>query len=267
MTPAAREWSVDDATKAFAATLGLAYALGLVCINGYLLHLGASDFSLFRPRFVLTGSWCLMTFAFIATFQIFGIATFVWNINPQLSRVIAGLLLGSTRERNKGDRLWALIACVLAFTVPTLGLSIAVGWSSVLWLNFAVLALAGTMALTYWALSRRLSSVQRVLLLILYTAVVLAGLFIYITVFVTRVLPILPEQVGGTKPYPVEVVMLRDDARLLSHLGLDIDTSTGVTRDCEMMFSGDTFIVLRNGDTDETFVIDRDAVIATHPVD
>jgi hypothetical protein len=55
-SPAARRWSVDEAAKAFAAIAALAYVLGTVCINGYLLNLGASDFSLFRARFVLTGS-------------------------------------------------------------------------------------------------------------------------------------------------------------------------------------------------------------------
>jgi hypothetical protein len=52
--------AVENITKAVVAVVAVAYALGMVVSNQYLISLGASDFSSVRPKYILTGGWVLI---------------------------------------------------------------------------------------------------------------------------------------------------------------------------------------------------------------
>jgi hypothetical protein len=52
--------AIEKITKAIVAVVALAYGLGMVVSNQYLISLGASDFSSVRPKYILTGGWVLV---------------------------------------------------------------------------------------------------------------------------------------------------------------------------------------------------------------
>ncbi len=51
-----KPFDIDTATKLIACFTILFYIVGFITTNLYLQQLGFSDFSLFKPRFILTGS-------------------------------------------------------------------------------------------------------------------------------------------------------------------------------------------------------------------
>jgi hypothetical protein len=58
-------------TKYGAVSGGLAYATGMLAVNIYLHQLGITDFSLAKPKLILTGVVVLLTFLLLALFPIF----------------------------------------------------------------------------------------------------------------------------------------------------------------------------------------------------
>lgn len=62
MPAVTRPPNIEQLAKLAAGIVLLLYVTGLLAVNGYLFQLGASDFTLIRPRFVYTGSliWGLL---------------------------------------------------------------------------------------------------------------------------------------------------------------------------------------------------------------
>jgi hypothetical protein len=68
---------LEALSKYVAVSGAFAYAIGTLTVNIYLHELGITDFSLAKPKLILTGLVALLTFLLLSLFPVF----IVWRIS------------------------------------------------------------------------------------------------------------------------------------------------------------------------------------------
>jgi hypothetical protein len=254
----------------FAAGVILAlYVLGLLAINGYLFSLGASDFSLLRPRFVYTGA-------------LIGLSAIVFILIP---RSLIKEIRGSPDVSKRIRILWVLIGLLIPIFLPYLLLftDSSISIRNLLLSDLALLV-AGLVygrqvsRLSMWRIIRQNEYMQPIMHGRLANSMVLLLLFtaMYVTVFMLIFFPKIPVQFGGGKPTQVALLIRHDEVDGIRALGLPIEKrsaegaprkqgatpGTGsVTTPLDLMYEGSEAYVIRL--SDGTLVrINKNAIIA-----
>jgi hypothetical protein len=179
----------------------VAYAIGLLAINQYLLQFGVSDFGVLRPRYIGTGLLVIgvVTLAVLAALVAVAAARSLWK-GPLLGRLF-GILMGS------GLALFYIylfqelfdITYEDAFLVTLPCIFGALG----------IYSLVRAARLSE-ALYGRLFAEQRVFamatIMSLASILTLASGYIALLAVSRLILPTVPEQFGGTRPHLVQLV-------------------------------------------------------------
>jgi len=255
-------------TKYGAVSGGLAYATGMLAINIYLHELGITDFSLARPKLILTGVLVLLTFLLLALFPIF------------VARCISGSRAVGRRTSRPSKQimilllfpLFALIAAsaYLCFNKPGLG-QIAV-WKVWGLINaahqtafnsclatllvaaavYVPICLAGVSAFTAARVFSRAKSrppASQIVPERVYFPVALALAVIsvigYIYIFSLTFYPAISPAFGGGKPY-LEIFVVAEDERCgWQQLGIPfVDEHSNATAPLHVLHESDALVAV-----------------------
>jgi hypothetical protein len=289
--PVKRQLSIEELAKLATAMLVLCYGVGLLVVNAYLLNYGASDFNLFRARFILSG---LLVLSIVSISTIFPIVFFYF---------IRSFIQGPKRF----SRQSAAIDVLMAWDLLIVSL---MALSAPFWLfkllhqdNFSSMkgywlcGVAGGLALyAYYigATNRKNNSSQKArdrqkaakrpqrrsalkkpsslskfrpptwTLYSLIGAFFLPYVFLVITYLTQNILPGVPSQLGGTEAQAVQLSIKSDSVPSLRTLGIPfINKSSGITREMDLLFTGENFYVVESNT--DTFVLSADDVNGIKP--
>lgn len=253
---------IETATKVAAIASVVAYGVGMLAINVYLLQFGVSDFSLFRARFILAGG--VTTLVSVAVLAVGGTAGFFVAGAVLPERLLSAVGIGDMTKPS--ERLMVGFAAVVFFGVAWfVGEQGGMGTLPVRWVGFIATLVFG------FILARARDRRRGVLDSDKLTPGVL--------VLVALVLPVLPgetegyllenvpEQLGGVSSTKTVLLISDDGIDGLTALGVPFDAGSGHTDALDVVFSGEDFVIVRVPDQNATVVIDRDLVLATKVVD
>jgi hypothetical protein len=276
--PAQQSVSIESATKAAAGAAAIAYAVGLIVVNYYLLPFGASDFNLFRARFVFTG---LLFLAIVAISTGAPWAALNLMTLARRGRDAAKKVVGAKRR----VAVWLIrvdmILCGLLLLVIPLALFVFVLKQPLLSgvaIYFSAGVAGGIVGLMLWFVRTphrrpqgaglfdlgsplRMKGVMVALLMVF----LIPYLAFTLVLFARQVYPRVPEQLGGARSKPVILLLNPDDQTGLQTLGLEPDSARAPTAHVDLLFRGDDFYLVRVGRA--TFVLGSDVVKAVRPVD
>lgn len=253
------------------------YVLGLLVVNMYLFKIGVSDFSVLRPRFVLTG--------FLATIPLL----FVANIALAVVIAVEGFSgrprpVDSAESRFKSVLVWFAVFMLFAITTLTIwgwvirssiefrsDLNAEFDGSDVVSLFYilllipTIIALISTDALLNSA-SRRINRTQLqtwgfpIGLIFMFSLLI----FYYIDFFSSTFYPIVPEQFGGGGPKEVAIILAPDSNALGATLGFREAAQGLMSRHVDLLWETEQVYVVRDRTIRDAPVvlIDRDAVSA-----
>jgi hypothetical protein len=255
-----------EAIAKVAAGIVLAfYVIGLIAINGYLFGLGASDFSLLRPRFVYTGA-------------LIGFSALLFIIVPY------SMALMFLRNSYLPGRIFAVVlivasgalSFVIYFVNPGLSMGDMLRSSSIL-LAVGLLCAFQVATLSMWRIVKEPARLDPLALntLAIGITLLIASIVAYVVAFMLLYFPKIPAQFGGGKPTQVALLIKRDEIDGVRALGLPIETrrplggeasgkqpapeSGYVTSPLDLMYEGSEAYVLRLADG--TLIrLDKDAV-------
>lgn len=235
------QFDLGALTKFGAASAALAYATGTFAINTYLHQLGITDFSLAKPKLILTGILVLLTFLLLALLPVF----VMWR------RTGSSGLEGRTLPPSKKIAFWLLFpllvliaaSAALCFGKPGLGQITVWGvWELTdqhTWLTetLASLTIAAEVYLPVWVAvvsafaalrlfdrAKPEAGTSRVPPEKVYfpfvTALALVSIIGYIYVFSLTFYPAIPSAFGGGKPYFESFVITEERRCQLQQLGI-----------------------------------------------
>jgi hypothetical protein len=257
-----------EAIAKVAAGIVLAfYVIGLIAINGYLFGLGASDFSLLRPRFVYTGA-------------LIGFSAVLFIVAPY------SMALVFLRNSYLPARIFAVVLIVasgcISFVIFLVNPGLSMGdmlRSSAILLAVGLLCAFQVATLSMWRIVKERPRLDPLALNTLAVGITLliVGIVAYVIAFMVLYFPKIPAQFGGGKPAQVALLIKRDEIDGVRALGLPIETrrplggetsgkqpspETGyVTSPLDLMYEGSEAYVLRLADG--TLIrLDKDAVVA-----
>jgi hypothetical protein len=251
------------------ALLGiLSYVVGLLGVNMYLYQLGVSDFSLWKPRFILTGFLALLlsVLGFVCPFlgawyMFFGNEARVKTRQVLTNNRIKIFLLRAFCSINFWSReFWKrwwiglifFLAPLIVFsffawtggsnTPWTIGLSMYASSLSVGILGAAIVyggrienrKVTPKLEPLYRAGRTGLSCVFATLFFILFLAL-----------FAQYVFPVLPEQFGGGKPKQIRILFEKDSLLGAEQIGIPIMPNKQVSEPVNLLFEGTDSYILR----------------------
>jgi hypothetical protein len=258
----------DRATK-YLALLGLiAYVLGILITNTYLLQFSVSEFTFLKPRFIYTGFFAL---AMLCLPSALCVGCFLISYHSKKRRSIVfpslyGLLLGY---------IWYLIVFFTPFSIfsiPTRGFiffdlisHISFIWVAGLLGYFTIYAaIIPRNELTKYVESYekfRRSRIPRFLLRFSREDVTqgFARSYLYIAMFISiglalislqnfsfNLYPLIPEQFGGGQSSKTRFLFLKDEeVRSARCIGLSIPPDSLLSDSVELIFEGDDTYVIR----------------------
>jgi hypothetical protein len=228
-----------------AAAAALAYATGTLTINIYLHQLGITDFSLAKPKLVLTGILVLLTFLLLAPLPVF-VAWLIgtrgqdgrvlppsreivfWMLLPVLGLIAASasLFLGDIPGlgQTAAWRVWEFIKPQSCAAKALAGLLIAAE-------VYVPVCLAGVSA---FAATRLFDQVrvagtykihpEKLVYFLFVTALAVASIVGYIYAFSITFYPAISSEFGGGKPYFERFLIAEDGRCQLQQLGIPFNT-------------------------------------------
>ena len=264
--------------------IAVAYAVGLVVVNAYLAQYGIAEWGLLRSRFVLTG--ILAVVPIVVAFSLVRAASQV---------VIRWMPL--QQDANWGEFLGrSIVVLAIVVLVPgvlyvTLLGNMGVTTSLIqtaFWMALAPGVLAWSMYLgrsihiseppTHSSTTSsvgthpKYSKSSKIVMMIgeAFTNTTILSLFAviwclgYANVFVNRSYANIPEQFGGGKPRPIEMLFDTSHRQKFAHLELPVQFGTSLTETVELIWQGDQGYLIRYEVEGELKVvlIDRDLVDA-----
>jgi hypothetical protein len=231
----------------FIAGLAIAlYILGLLSVNGYLLGLGVSDFSLVRARFIYTGSLEILTLAFgyflpIVTYK--KVRHLYRTIPPSLR---------SWRLHLFGP---VFIACSIVIPVLFISLALSVGTDSLkgseVFYGFCIVN-AGLITGIFAAIqlnrigeTRHRQAFERNTAMALAIVSLCAIGVLYAWVFMYLAYPRIPVQFGGGRPQDTRLLLTEEALDGAKELGLPIAGTSRLTDQVKLMYEGSDSYVIR----------------------
>lgn len=253
------------------AIFGIAlYVLGLLVVNTYLFKIGASDFSLIRTRFILTGALAAICIAIVA----------IWVMAYKVAIESVAMSLSSRKQHATWvQRIGVPASQVLTLVVLTgfvitrlaasgseihSSLFDAVGNDSDL-LLITLFLVPGILIISVFIDRRPGDDLPSQVHLALVPFGVMGALllaFWAIDFFAGTIFPVVPEQFGGGRPKQVQLIM-KPDAALLPYLR---PTASAVSQPItvNLIWEGESsFLVGGMAQSDGPFVqIARDQIAA-----
>jgi hypothetical protein len=248
-----------------ALALGL-YVLGLLIVNAYLFRLGASDFTLVRPRFVYTGALIVLLTLIALSGPAIG-ASFVWqrrqrglptfsSINMQM--IIAGLLLSPAI-------LWLCFWLLLATDSPVITRSAI--WRQATFLSLSTF-IAGLLSvgisiaivlLVLPVMSSHRSFAYRYATRLYIGIVIFLVASVYVGYFIDAIYPKVPVQFGGGRAVLAQLMFKKDELNSVKAVGLPFPPNGNLSSPVRLAYQGEqSYIVeLPNG---RIFQIDKSLV-------
>lgn len=258
-----------------AASAALAYATGTLTINIYLHQLGITDFSLAKPKLIVTGVLVLLTFLLLAPLPVY----IAWRIAgprsleertlPASKRIVFWLLLPLflliaacaslffKKEPGLGQtavwKMWELIAPPNCFTKFLASLVIAIE-------IYFPICVAGVCAFVASRLFDRASRTgrsqmhpERVVYFVFLTAFAVASIIGYIYVFSITFYPAVSPEFGGGKPYFEKFVIAEEGRYQLQQFGIPFhDDQPNVTKFLPVVHESDVLVAVWLKPDDET---------------
>lgn len=264
---------IGELTKIGAVSAALAYAMGMLTINTYLHKLGIADFSLARPKLILTGVLVFFSFSLLALLPVF----VAWRLaggqpGRTHSRKILFLLLVP---------LLALFGASLYLCFGTIGLGQITVWGIwelinqiTVWLGwnlerqrnfftevlaslvvtaevyFPICVAAGSAFVAVWLLRRQNTqdnswlNPERLYLFLSIALAVISALG-YMIVFSLTFYAAIPQAFGGGKPYFQSFVIAEDGRCQLQQLGIPfLDGQPNVTEPLPVLHESDNTVAV-----------------------
>jgi hypothetical protein len=241
--------TVESLTKTLGAAALVAYGVGLIVVNAYLLRYEVSDFGLFRARFVLTGTLFLSAVA-VAT-----VCPLTAAIILVLTWRSEWLPVGSRKMSNFVRMDFTLVAAMLVavpFAVFRYALGQAAADSAFLYFGAATLgglgSLGGFILKAGGKPSSRAAQRSPGPRLPAWTSLPVLGLFfvpylfLVMSRFATAVYPTVAEQLGGARPTDVTLLVEHDAVASVRALGVPL-AEDGTAR-VRLLFHGEGFYVV-----------------------
>jgi hypothetical protein len=260
---------LDDVGKYGAIAALVCYVVGLVTVNAYLFQLGASDFTVLRTRFILTGFIVFLSI-FILFFVVKSFAVSISYARGRSSSQVRGNRRLGNVERWLPLMLLVSI-CLLIFSWLLLEATSRPMTLDASIIDAAVVLLTIDSPIIY-VLSRseqkhKIDFAQTGFdwFLESITGILALGAFlIYISFFATFVYPSIPQQFGGGRPQEVRLIVSNDVGTLFGARGLDILESEFVSKPLDLLWETDTMYIVRIADDVEANVlhVDKDSVTA-----
>ena len=235
-------------------TLGL-YVLGLLAVNGYLLALGVSDFTLVRARFIYTGAFIASFWAasIIIPAAIFLLLRRRWpGLNRATDHRRVFLYLALAALSLPGFLLTAAIfALLLDFIAPVSSVVATFGYAFVqLLIAFAL----GSCSI--WVLNslRKIAKtgttwtaplVDKIAALALLGFLLIIALALSVLLFMRNIYPLVPTQFGGGRPSMVQFLFNHDAVAGVKALGIPFTSAGDVSAPVELAYEGNQSYVVR----------------------
>ncbi len=256
------------------------YVLGLLIVNMYLFKIGVSDFSVLRPRFVLTG--------FLATIPLLLIANMVVAIIIAVLGFVDFLRTNGARTDKRISTVFWLNTIVIASFFMVI-VAVIWGWvtvseiafrsdlfeafdprnvESLFWVLFLTPIIV-TIVRINQDITENISTYHRIKLHLfgnsfgLLLAFGFVG-FVYIDFFSSTYYPIIPEQFGGGRPKEVIIVLSPESNVLGATLGFGETTNGSMSQHVDFLWETEEMYVVRDRTVPDApaVQIDRDAVSA-----
>jgi hypothetical protein len=219
-------------------------------VNGYLLGLGVSDFSLVRARFIYTGGLEILTLAFgyclpIVTYRK---VQHLYRTIPPPFRSWRLHLFGPV-----------LIACSIVIPVSFMTLAFGLGADSLkgseIFYGFCIVSaglIAGILAtiqLNRIGETRHRQAFERNTAMALAIVALCAIGILYAGVFMYLAYPRIPGQIGGGRPQDTRLLLTKEALDGAKELGLPIAGTSRLTDQVKLMYEGsDSYVIrLNNG--------------------
>lgn len=270
------------------------YVVGLLATNFYLFSLGASDFSLFRTRFVLTGAltllplWLCVTELTPASILLvrqteLGYRIMTWKDGWQF---LKGLLFPFFV-------LWLMctfgtMSILKSLTISFILALVSSTGAAVLIMRANDLRLLATLKLdkvditipirrekhdgkravdrTNVLKERRFTSATVLAFRLSGMVGIVSGSLLYVllytAIFSMYVYPAIPEQFGGAKPRAARFLFVDNSRQNVELLGLGVEGNSGMSIPVEILWQGEEYYLVRpsDGDDDLTIQLDRSIV-------
>jgi hypothetical protein len=286
--------TVEQLAKLGAAILVLCYGVGLLVVNSFLLHYGASDFNLFRARFIFTG---------LLVLTVVGLSTVCPLAFYHLSRTWF-------RTPKWFQKKYATIDSVMAWDYLLIGLVILLipyvifrfllgqsdfgsleaywlcgitggiillAWSFRVAIRGGVKKKAGAKVKSRRSNKSQESDIKPKRLSKLgenmppyWTVYSMLGIFflpyvfLMIIYFSQHVFPSVPAQLGGARAQQVQLSIASDAVAELRTLGLPfLSRTSDVTKNINLLFAGEDFYLVQSGN--DSFVLSDDDVNGVKP--
>jgi hypothetical protein len=243
--------SLESLAKVGAASILVLYVLGLLAINGYLFSLGATDFSLVRPRFVYTGGLivsCAVLFTLLPVYM-FNVERNSWPTTLRMFLAFTGFLTASGLVFNlllytsEGRQEFAP---ALTSTLVLYGITVPCAF--LLWIPVAA----------YFRIRDKWGTL-RVGRLVAVALLCLLAIGIFVIAFMILLFPKIPIQFGGGKPANVVLLIKKDEVDGVQALGVPFSdedkrtssagkpssTKSAVTKPLDLMYEGSELYVIR----------------------
>jgi hypothetical protein len=236
------QFDLGAVSKFGAASAALAYATGTLTINIYLHQLGITDFSLAKPKLIVTGVLVLLTFLLLVPLPVFvawriagprgleertqpaskGIV--FWPLLPLFLLIAASADLCFKENPGLGQTavwtLWKLIAPQnrVAKGLVSLGIAVEI---------YVPVCVAGASAFAASRFFSRASTSskseihpERVVYFLFLTALAVGSIIGYIYIFSITFYPAIPTEFGGGKPYFESFVIAEEGRCQLQQFGM-----------------------------------------------
>lgn len=258
-----KPFDIDTATKLIASFTILFYIFGFITTNLYLQQFGFSDFSLLKPRFILTGS--LVVASIVLNLLIVSVGYSLIS-RKSIKAVFKGnKIFSEISEMSKALLLLVvpLIACFIFVSKSNTGsLSVLDLLLSSVWL-YSINLILGLISIIPFLSTifppRKIFLPKRNptnfnlrdnytdfgFLLIFY---IICG-YVYLGLFTQEIYPKIPEQFGGGEPRQVRILFVKDQADIIKQNGIPTCSSDKLksnwSKPVSLLFEGSEHYLLR----------------------
>jgi hypothetical protein len=266
MAQAGTDSQIDlgELTKYAAASGGVAYAVGMITISIYLHQLGITDFSLAKPKLILTGVVVLLTFLLLMLFPLF-IArrilvrteaislpkgTVLLSLVPLIALIAASSYLGF-REPKLGQvavwEVWEVLNVqrqnVLTDSVATFIIA------AMVYLPICFAAVSACAAEQLFKRAKLGTNGHETFSSLVHFSIVFAiavfSMIVYIYIFSLTFYPAISPAFGGGNPYYQLFVVTDEERHQWQELGIPfVDEVSNITCSLPVLHDSDTVVAV-----------------------
>ena len=242
------------------------YAVGMVIVNLYLTHIGVSDFTVIRVKFILTGIVSLLPLAvMIGAILISPIWT---NSNHENSAALGiwGRFKAEPEERTPTVLTLLLgvsinVLIFVALQVPIL-LIVLSCFATLLYATFAVDQFTDNILRPSLSFKNpELPTSRRIITISLRLFLPLVFIYIYLSLFASLIYPSIPESLGGGEPRSVRLIASPDDRKLLSSIGIGFSDNPAVSDEMLIVWLGTDRLIVKIGTQDDSPLVELDKAL------